>query len=125
MPFRLGIGSCSCRESPKVAGDAEACHWIATQRDGWRARLPEDLTAIPQVQELELQAEGRAISASVHRHALPSGGTLVVWSAFVHTWARPTYLSLGAVGRLFSEGLIITGSGEVKEAPDEAMWEFR
>jgi hypothetical protein len=83
------------------------------------------LRAVPENHELELHAQGRLISASVHRHALPSGDALVVWTAFVHTWSRPTYLSLGAVGRLFAEGLIITRSGDVQDAPDEVMWEFR
>ena len=125
MPFRIGIGSCSCRAAPKVVGDAEACEWITTQREEWRGRLPEDLSAVPENHQLELHAQGRLISASVHRHALPSGDAVVVWSAFVHTWSRPTYLSLGSVGRLFAEGLIITHAGDVQDAPDEAMWEFR
>ena len=125
MPFRIGIGTCSCRTAPKVAGDVEACQWITTQRDEWRGRLPADWNAVPQLQERELHADGCRISASVHKHALPSGDSLVVWDAFVHTWSRPTYLSLGAIGRLFAEGLIITASGGVEDAPDELMWEFR
>ena len=125
MPFRIGIGSCTCRSGPRVPGDAEACQWIATQLNEWRSRLPGDLDAVPADHELALPTEGCPVTCGVHKHSLASGGTLVVWNAFVHTWSRPTYLSFGAIGRLFAEGLLVTEFGEVKEPPDELMWEFR
>ena len=72
-----------------------------------------------------MSTDGNLITCGIHKHSLASGGTLIVWNAFVHTWSRPTYLSFGAIGRLFAEGLVVTELGEVADAPDELMWEFR
>jgi len=74
---------------------------------------------------VELPDAAPPVSCSIHKHHLESSATLVVWDAFVHTWARPTSVSLGAIGRLFAEGLIVPQSGEVFDAPDEVMWQFR
>ena len=54
-----------------------------------------------------------------------AGGTLVVCQALVHTWSRPTFLSIGAVGRMYAEGLLLRHDGSVEPASDDLMWQFR
>jgi hypothetical protein len=49
---------------------------------------------------------------------------LVVEAALVHTWRRPTFITLGAIGRIFAEGLVVSG-GEVSDAPNELLWVYR
>jgi hypothetical protein len=71
------------------------------------------------------RVEGHTITFGTHKHALEAGHTLVVFQALVHTWTRPTYLSLGAVGRMYAEGLVVTASGAVERATDEVLWPFR
>jgi hypothetical protein len=69
--------------------------------------------------------EGHWITFGIHKHVLRSGDTLVVFQALVHTWAWPTFISLGAVGRMYAEGILVSSTGIATQAPDEVMWEFR
>jgi hypothetical protein len=101
------------------------CQVIDIRLERWRRRLPADLAAVPIEVYEEEQVEGHAISFGTHRHALETGDTLVVFQALVHTWARPTFLSLSAVGRIYAEGLLVSPSGNVERAPDKMMWPFR
>jgi len=91
----------------------------------WQARLPADLDAVPREHYEAERVESHWLTLSTHRHELPDGDSLVAFGVLVHTWWRPTYISLGAIGRLFVEGLLVKDDGMVLEAPDEVMWEFR
>ena len=73
----------------------------------------------------DVRVEGHVITFGTYKHALESGETLVVFQALVHTWSRPTFVSVGAVGRMYAEGLIVSATGTVRRAPDEVMWTFR
>ena len=79
--------------------------------------------AVPDSREVT-DVDGHRTLFGTLKHELPDG-TLVVFQAFVHTWSRPTYRSLGAVGRMYAEGLLIPSEGVVRTAPDELMWPFR
>jgi len=52
-------------------------------------------------------------------------GTLIVVQAFVNTLKWPTYISIGAVGHIAAEGVIIDKSGKTQEAPDTNLWAYR
>jgi hypothetical protein len=125
LGFRLAIGRCDCTKPYRDPVTAKACKAIDIRLEGWRTRLPADLAAVPNEVYEDEEVEGHGITFGTHKHALPTGDTLVVVQALVHTWARPTFLSLGAVGRMYAEGLLVTPRGTVQRAPDQVMWLFR
>jgi hypothetical protein len=126
LGLRIAIGRCNCVKPYRNVIQATACEAIDARLESWRARLPADLAALPnELHEVEL-VEGHWITFSTYRHNLEDDdGTLVVFQALVHTWALPTFFSIGAVGRMYAEGLVISTSGEVSRAADRVMWAYR
>ena len=125
MGFRIAIGHCGCGEPYRDQIEKVACSIITTLIASWESRLPAELAALPSEAYEEEQVEGLAITLGTHKHTLDDGDTLVVFQAFVRTWSRPTYLSIGAVGRMYAEGLLVSASGLVSSPPDDLMWGFR
>ena len=123
--YRIAIGRCDCRKPHRDSIDRDACEQIEAQRQAWQVRLPNDLAAVPAEFCEDAHLSGCRAVLGVSRHDLHDGDTLIVFQAFVHTWSRPTYLAVGAVGRMYAEGLIVTRDGTVRAAPDDVMWEFR
>lgn len=103
----------------------DACGRIGAEMEAWRRRLPGDLGAVPIEASEVIDVSGRAATFTVIRRELSDGDTLVVFQVFVPTWSKPTFLSVGAVGRIYAEGLVIRRAGAIEAAPDELMWEFR
>ena len=125
MSLRVAIGRCDCRKPYRDPLQEKACSAIETRLAAWHARLPADLSAVPTVHWESELVEGHWITLGTQKRELALGATLVVCQALVHTWSRPTYLSLSAVGRAYAEGIVVSAGGTVEAAPDELMWEFR
>jgi hypothetical protein len=123
--FRIAIGRCDCRKPYRDSISAKACEAIDVRLESWRKRLPTDLASVPTEVYEDERVEGHGVTFGTHKHALETGDTLVVFQALVHTWVRPTFLSFGAVGRMYAEGFLVSPSGAVERAPDEVMWPFR
>ena len=123
--FRLAIGRCDCREPYRDSVQAAVCRRMQDLLNDWRTRLPQDLASFPTSWSESDIIEGRRVSLDLHRVPVSSGDTLLVASALVHTWSRPTFIGLGAVGRLYAEGLLVKTDGTVETAPDELMWQVR
>jgi hypothetical protein len=123
--FRIAIGRCHCAKPYRDPVQAKACEAIEVRLQSWSRRLPADLPAVPAEAYEDVEVEGHTITFGTHKHALESGDTLLVFQALVHTWARPTFFSLGAIGRMYAEGLVVSHGGSVQRAPDEMMWAFR
>jgi hypothetical protein len=104
---------------------ALACEAIDSRLKGWLTRLPADLSALPAEAYEDVQVEGRRVTFGTHRQALDQGGTLVVFQALVHTWARPNFFSRGGIGRMYAEGLVVSAGGRVERASEEVMSAFR
>ena len=51
--------------------------------------------------------------------------TLIVVQAFVSTLKWPTYISIGAIGHIAAEGIIIDENGTTQEASDNDLWAYR
>lgn len=115
LGFRMAIGRCNCAKPYRDALQAKACEAINLRLDIWQCRLPADLAAVPTETHEETLVEGHHITFGTYKHILKTGGTLVVFQALIHTWARPTFFSLGAVGRIYAEGLVVE-SGFIKRA---------
>ena len=125
MNVRMAFGTCRCDKPYRNSIQSKACEAIDARRETWLSRLPADLGAIPTEMYEDELVEGHWITFGTHKHVLDTGDTLVVFQALVHTWARPTFISLGAVGRMYAEGIRISASGTAERAPDELMWQFR
>ncbi len=125
MPLRIAIGACKCVTPYPDSIAAAACEAIQAQLSAWRERLPGDLSAVPTEHYEHTLVQGHAVTFGTRKVALPQGDTLVVFGALVHTWSRPTYITFGAIGRFYAEGLLIRPDGMLEAAPDEVMWEFR
>jgi hypothetical protein len=124
MKFRVAIGRCDCRPPYRSVADECVCKAIQERLASWRSRLPTDLAAVP-IQLFEEQiVEGCRVTFGTYKLEPSDGETLVVCQALVHTWSRPTYLSIGAIGRLYAEGLLVR-DGQLEPAPEEFMWQFR
>jgi hypothetical protein len=125
MSFRVAIGRCDCRKPYRDSLQETACGAIEARLASWRDRLPSDLAAVPTELWERERVDGQWVSLGTQKRRLDSGATLVVLQAVVHTWSRPTYLSFGAIGRAYAEGLVVSPDGQVAPAPDHLMWEYR
>jgi hypothetical protein len=125
VSFRIGIGKCDCQKPYSDHLQALACDAIHAQVEHWRDRLPGDLSAFPQEEFRPELVENQEVTFGRLKEVLDDGGTLVVFTALIHTWSRPTFLSLGAVGRVYAEGLVVSADGRITDAPDELLWAYR
>ena len=125
MLFRIAIGECKCKEPFRDRAEEVACALIAELVARWRGRLPQDLGAIPIEAYEEHVVEGWLLTLGTHRVERAEKGSLVVFQALVHTWRRPTFISFGAIGRMYAEGLLVSENGVVTDALDEEIWGFR
>ena len=125
MAFRIAIGRCDCQAPYRDAVEESVCKAIHERLADWRGRLPADIAAIPSQLFEEQIVEGFQVTFGTYKLRASGGGTLVVCQALVHTWRRPTYVSIGAMGRMYAEGLLVTDGGNVEPASDDRMWPFR
>jgi len=125
MAFRIAIGRCDCQRPYRSAVEESVCNTIHERLSNWRSRLPADVAAVPNESFEEQIVEGYRVTFGTYKQRVNTGGTLIVCQALLHTWSRPTFLSIGAVGRMYAEGLLVTNDGNVESASDDLMWEFR
>jgi hypothetical protein len=125
VTFRIAIGKCNCQKPYSDRLQAIACDTIRAQLEDWRDRLPGDLSAFPQEEFRPELVESQEVTFGRRKEALDDGGTLVVFTALIHTWSRPTFLSLGTVGRIYAEGLVVKADGQITDAPDDLLWAYR
>jgi hypothetical protein len=125
MSFRIAIGQCNCQAPYRNGTEEFVCKAIHERLDIWRSCLPAEIGGIPIESFEEQLVDGHHVTFGTFRVGISTDKTLVVFQALVHTWSRPTFLSLGAVGRMYAEGLLITSDGRVEIAPNELMWQFR
>src|SRR5437867_4420195 len=106
MGFRIAIGRCDCQSPYPSAVEGVVCDIIHQRLFNWRSRLPADVAAIPAESFEEQIVEGHHVTFVTYKLGVSVGGTLIVCQALVHTWSRPTFLSIRAVGRMYAEGLL-------------------
>ena len=125
MAFRIAIGRCDCQRPYRSAVEERVCDTIHERIAHWCSRLPADIAAVPNKLFEEHTVEGYHVTFGTYKIEPSAGGTIIVCQALVHTWSRPTFLSIGAVGRMYAEGLLVTNDGNVESASDDVMWQFR
>ena len=125
MAFRIALGRCDCEPPYRNALEQTVCETIHERLADWRSRLPADAAAVPNESFEEQTIQEHRVTFGTYKLEVGHGETLVVFQALIHTWSRPTFLSIGAVGRMYAEGLLLMKDGDVEPAPDELMWQFR
>ena len=125
MAFRIAIGRCDCQRPYRSAVEARVCDTIHERLANWRSRLAADVAAVPTESFEEQIVEGHRVTFGTYKLGASAGATLIACQALVHTWSQPTFLSIGAVGRIYAEGLLFTNDGNVEPASDALMWPFR
>lgn len=125
MSFRIALGACDCSEPYADKLEKVACGLLRSLLESWRGRLPDDLSSVPTEAYAEEIVDGHTMTIGTHRHETENGDVLVVVQVLIHTWSKPTFFSLGAVGRMYAEGLIVASDGSITPAPDEELWDFR
>jgi hypothetical protein len=123
--MRIAIGRCDCEAPYRSTVDESVCKAIHERVSDWRNRLPADVAVIPTELFEEQIVEGCRVTFGTYKVEVSGVGTLVVCQALVRTWSRPTYFSIGAVGRMYAVGLLVTNDGNVEPASDDLMWQFR
>jgi hypothetical protein len=125
MAFRIAIGQCNCQPPYSNGVEEFVCKAIHEKLTIWRSRLPAEAGAVPTESFEEQLVDGHRITFGTYKLGVSADETLVVFQALIHTWRKPTFLSLGTVGRMYAEGLLITSDGRVEVAPNDLMWQFR
>lgn len=125
MNFRIAFGACDCSEPYADHLEEIACILVKSLLASWRERLPADLSSVPTEAYTEEIVEGHTMTIGAHRCETEGGDTPVVVQVLIHTWSKPTFFSLGAVGRTYAAGLIIASDGSITAAPDDELWDFR
>jgi hypothetical protein len=124
MGFRIA-GRCDCRTPYRSSIEEHVCKTIHETLASWRSRLPDDIAAVPTESFEELSVDGHHVTLGTLKRQVSTGRSLVVCQALVHTWWRAKFFSIGAVGRIYAEGLLVTDDGSVEPASDDLMWQFR
>ena len=125
MAFRIAIGRCDCQPPYRNAVEERVCKAIQERLANWRSRLPADVATVPTELFEEQFVDGYRVTFGTYKLKLSAAETLVVSQALIHTWSRPTFLSIGAVGRMYAAGLLLTSEGKVETAQDDLIWQFR
>jgi hypothetical protein len=123
--FRLAFGRCSCREPQSDQLRRAICDELLARLGILRKRLSNACFQLPAYADEVQTIQGREVRFETIHEDLPDQNMLVVVRAFVHSWRRPTWVSLSGVGHMFAEGLLVKSNGQVADAPDEVMWDFR
>jgi len=105
--------------------EERVCKAIQERLANWRSRLPADVATVPTELFEEQFVDGYRVTFGTYKLKLSAAETLVVSQALIHTWSRPTFLSIGAVGRMYAAGLLLTSEGKVETAQDDLIWQFR
>ena len=125
MAFRIAIGRCDCQPPYRNPVEEAVCESILESLAACRSRLPEEATTIPHEHHEERIVGGRHVTFGTYKLQVGECGTLIVFQALVHTWSRPTFLSIRAIGRMYAEGLLFTKEDNVEPASDALLWQFR
>jgi len=125
MGFRIAIGRCNCQEPHTDSMQAAVCAALVERMSSWRAGLPGSLAALPEESHENSSIDRHVIAFATYKQALTASKTLIVFQALVHTWSRPTFFSLGAVGRIYAEGLVVAADGTIAQALDDQLWAYR
>ncbi|WP_374028359.1 hypothetical protein ACES2J_08645 [Bdellovibrio bacteriovorus] len=124
--FRLALGSASCRDNkskdPQVQ---EVCRILLEKLEALKSSDPIFLKSFPLDHSEIMEINGREVLMTVFHDRLPKEESLLVIQAYYSTWKFPNFISLGGVGKVFAEGFLLNKTGEVKEAPESLLWDYR
>lgn len=126
MAFRISFGSASCRGRE---GEGEPvrtiCRRVQEKIESLKALRFEQLGDFREQEPEVLNVSGNEIILTTFKENLEDGRLLVVAQAFFPTLWFPNFISLAGVGKVLSEGFCVKPNGEVQDASEEMLWQFR
>ena len=127
MGLRLAVGSCRCADGAlnKDSRVRELCSRIVARISVIRTLSPEYLVVIPMLRSEEERIEGSPVHLNTYRDQLPGGEHLIVVQGFLPSWRFPNYIGTSGVGHMYAEGVVVAPTGQVREAEEDYLWEFR
>lgn len=124
--FRIALGGASAVGFEKMGSpDREICQRLLQLIERFKAIKIEDLRSLPGSEFTLEECAGEVVEFTVYKTDVPGGDFLVVVQAFFSTWRKPTFISLGRVGRIYAEGFVLDSNGISKQAPEEMLWPYR
>ena len=124
--FRYASGRCSCREEQPDHLRRAICDELLARLETLRKQLTDPNFEMALYAEEVQSMQGQDVTFETICEVLSDQQAVVVVRAFVHTWRRPTWVDCRLrVGHMFADGLLWERSGQVAEAPDELMMDFR
>jgi len=103
----------------------ELCVRILARLDRLRTLSAGEIEALPPDQSEEERIDGQVVVLTTYRDALPSGESLLVVQGFLPSWRFPTYIGPAGIGHMFAEGIVARSSGQIHDAEEELLWQFR
>lgn len=127
MGIRIAIGTCNCTSglqsnNPRIR---EMCRRVVSRIDALRTILTADAVSIPACETAKERIDGDLVVLTTFRTSLPGGEVLAVVQGFLPSWRFPKYFGPMGIGHVVADGIVVGVGGKIREADDEALWEFR
>ena len=103
----------------------ELCAAVLARLAELREKSVAELRSLQSFDVQMLSIGGRNAQLATYADSRPDGGLAVVVQGFMNYWGRPNYFGTRGVGSIYAEGLVVSADGEVGDAPDQLLWEFR
>ena len=126
----FGSARCGSRLAKRWPILRDVCLEINTRLKRLRSLPLEQFRALAEEHSEELTIRNKKVRFTTYRTPVDADGTLVVVQAFFPTLLRPNFIPLGRSatffsGRMTTEGLLLTADGQMLQAADELLWQFR
>lgn len=125
--LRIAFGSGRCADRAKSSNHTlrGLCARVVAVVEYLKLLQAPVLRALPKVATESQRIDGRLAYLTTYREELDKQRTLVVVQGYLPTWWLPTYISSGQIGHIVAEGLVVSPEGQITDAENSLMWEFR
>lgn len=126
MPFRFAIGSASCKGVSKSNTlESKICEMIQEKISVLRTMDFSNLKHLSEENTVDYEIEGKAVMLTVFKKELDSDRLLLVVQTAYKTFKFPNYITLGFIGKVLVDGVIINNKNESSVPDDQLLWEFK
>ena len=71
-----------------------------------------------------MSLEGRQVFLTVYKEYTSDGELLIAIQGFMPTWWFPNYISYSGVGKMFSDGVLVTPQKMI-DAPEKLLYKYK